>query len=97
MIEEIRLLLGDAASNYSDAQIGLCLKMALAEVEAYCNRTADYELEMIAEKIAVIKLNRLNTEGLTGQSFSGVSESYIDGYPADILLALNKKRKIKVV
>lgn len=97
MIEEIKLLLGDAAGNYSDAQIGLCLKLALAEVEAYCNRTVDFELEIVAEKIAIIKLNRLNTEGLSAQTYSGVSESYIDGYPAEILTVLNRKRKIKVV
>jgi hypothetical protein len=97
MIEEIKLLLGDAADNFSDAQIGLCLKLALAEVEAYCNRQIDYELEMIAEKIAVLKLNRLNTEGLSAQAYSGVSENYIDGYPADILAVLNRKRKIKIL
>lgn len=97
MVEEIKLLLGDAANNYSDALIGLCAKQALAEVEAYCKRNADYELEMVAERIAIIKLNRINTEGLTAQSYSGVSESYIDGYPADILAILNRKRKIKVV
>lgn len=97
MIEEIKLLLGDAVSNYSDAQIGLCLKLALAEVEAYCNRSLDYELEIIAEKIAIIKLNRLNSEGLANQSYSGVSESYIDGYPAEILSVLNRKRKIKIL
>ena len=97
MVEEIKILLGDAAGNYTDALIGLCAKQALAEVEAYCNRTADYELEMAAERIAIIKLNRMNTEGLASQSYSGVSESYIDGYPQDILSILNRKRKIKVV
>lgn len=97
MIDEIKILLGDAAGNFTDEQIGLCLKMALAEVEAYCNRELDYELEVIAEKIAIIKLNRLNTEGLSSQSYSGVSESYQDGYPADILAVLNRKRKIKVM
>lgn len=97
MIEEIKIMLGDAAANFTDAQIGLALKMSLAEVEAYCNRTLDYELEMIAERIAIIKLNRINTEGLASQSFSGVSETYVDGYPADILAALNRKRKIKVI
>lgn len=97
MIDEIKILLGDAASNYSDALIGLCAKQALAEVEAYCNRTVDLELEMAAERIAIIKLNRIGTDGLTSQSFSGVSESYIDGYPADILAVLNRKRKIKVI
>lgn len=97
MIEEIKILLGDAASNYSEALIGLCAKQALAEVEAYTNRSLDYELEVIAQRIAIIKLNRINTEGLASQSFSGVSENYIDGYPADIQAALNRKRKIKVV
>lgn len=97
MIEELKLLLGDAATNYSDLQIGLCLKMALAEVEGYCNRPVDYELEVVAEKIAIIKLNRLNTEGLSGQSYSGVSENYVDGYPADILAVLNRKRKVKIL
>ena len=97
MIEDIKLMLGDAANNFSDAQIALALKIAIAEVEDYCNRDADATLELIAEKIAVIKLNRTNTEGLASQSFSGVSENYIDGYPAEILTVLNRKRKIKIV
>lgn len=97
MIEEIKILLGDAADNFTDALIGLTAKQALAEVESYCNRSADYELEMIAQRIAIIKLNRINTEGLASQSFSGVSESYIEGYPEDIKALLNRKRKIKVV
>lgn len=95
MIEEIKLLLGDAAANYSDALINLCAKQATAEVVAYCHRELDTELEMIAERIAIIKLNRLNTEGLESQSYSGVSESYVDGYPADIMAVLNRKRKVK--
>lgn len=97
MIEEIKILLGDAANNFTDALIGLCAKQALAEVEAYCNRSADYELEMMAQRIAIIKLNRIGTDGLISQSFSGISENYIDGYPADILAVLNRKRKLKVI
>lgn len=97
MIDEIKLLLGASADRYSDDLIGLCLKHALAEVQAYCNRDLDYELEVIAQKIAIIKLNRMNTEGLASQSYSGVSEAYIDGYPAEIMAALNRKRKLKVI
>ena len=98
MIEqEIKILLGDAAANYTDAQISLCYKLALAEIEDYCNREADLSLELIAEKIAVIKLNRIGTEGLASQSYSGVSESYINGYPAEIQAVLNRKRKIKTL
>lgn len=97
MLEEIKLLLGDAAANYTDAQISLSLKIAISEVEAYCGRPLDAELELCAERIAVIKLYRLNTEGIASQSFSGVSEQYIDGYPAEITAILNRKRKVKVI
>ena len=97
MIEEIKLLLGEAAENFSDAQINLAFRIAMAEVEEYCKRELDETLELAAMQIAKIKLMRLNTEGLANQSFSGVSESYIDGYPAEITAILNRKRKIKVI
>lgn len=97
MTEEIKILLGEAAASYSEAQIELAYRLALAEVEAYCNREADTILELAAMRIAVIKLNRTNTEGLASQAFSGVSESYVEGYPADILAILNRKRKVKVI
>ena len=97
MIENIKLMLGDAASNYKDALINLCYEQALLEVETYCNREADAALEMIAQRITVIKLNRINTEGLAAQSFSGINESYIDGLPQDIMNLLNSKRKLKVI
>jgi hypothetical protein len=97
MIEEIKLLLGEAAANYTDAQIGLAYKLSLAEVEEYCRRDADKTLELMAEQIAVIKLNRSGTQGLASQSFSGVGENFLDGYPAEIVAVLNQKRKIKVV
>lgn len=97
MIDEIKVMLGDAAGNYTDAQIGLALKMAIAEVEDYCRRDLDSSLELIAERIAVIKLNRIGSEGLISLGLGGVSESYIDGYPADILATMNAKRRIKVM
>jgi hypothetical protein len=97
MVEEIKMLLGAAASNYTEDQIALAYRIAAAEVEAYCNRELDAVLELVAGQIAVIKLNRINTEGLASQSLNGVSESYIDGYPTNIQATLNRKRKIKVV
>ena len=97
MTNEIKIMLGDRASNYSDALISLCYKQALAEVEDYCNREADNVLEYTACKIAIIKLNRIGTEGLASESYSGVSESFIDGYPSDIQATLNRKRKIKIL
>lgn len=97
MVDEIKLLLGDAASNYTEAQISLSYRLSLAEVETYCRREADTVLELAAAQIAVIKLNRINTEGLVSQSYSGVNEAYIDGYPAHIQAILNSKRKVKLL
>jgi hypothetical protein len=97
MLEEMKILLGDAAAKYSDAQISLAYRIASAEVEEYCRRELDTVLELAAQQIAVIKLNRQNTEGLASQSYSGVNESYIDGYPAEIQAILNRKRKVKFI
>ena len=96
-MEEIKILLGDAAPNYSDALISLCYKQSLAEVEAYCRRDIDSTLEYAAQQITVIKLNRMGSEGLASQGYSGVSESYINDYPADIKAILNRKRRLKVI
>jgi len=97
MIENIKILLGEAAGNYTEAQMNLCYQMAQTEIENYCMRPLDGELELIAVRIAIIMLNRINTEGLASQGYSGVSESYINDYPADIMKVLNRKRKVKVV
>lgn len=96
-MNNIKILLGDAAANYNDAQIALAYEMATAEIEAYCRRTLDRELELIAQRIATIKLLRMNTEGLVSQSYSGVNEAYLDGYPADIIAVLNRKRKVIIL
>lgn len=97
MIEEIKLLLGSAAGNYTEPQISLAFRMSLVEVEDYTGREADETLTFVAERIAVIKLLRMGTEGLTAQGFSGVSESYADDLPADIKAVLNRKRRVKVL
>ncbi len=96
MLDEIKLLLGESADNYSDALIQLVLRQSIAEVEDYCNREADAVMEYAAMRIAVVKLNRIHSEGLSAQSYSGVSESYVDGWPADILISLNKKRRVRM-
>ena len=97
MIDNIKILLGDAAASYTEEQISLCYDMAKSEVESYCRRPLDTELEYCSVKIAVIKLYRMNTEGLTAQSVSGMNETYLDGYPADVLSILNRKRKVKLL
>lgn len=93
MIEEIRLILTNE-ENYTDAQIAMAYKLACMEVKAICNRQLDEELEYCAEQIAVIKLNKLGSEGLASESYSGVSQSYLTEYPKEITSVLQRKRRI---
>ena len=51
IIEEIRILLGNASENFTDAQIGLNAKIALDFVETYTGCVIDYSLTLIADII----------------------------------------------
>ena len=97
MIEEIKLMLGESAANYTEPQISLALKQAQLEVKSYCKRDLDEELELMAQKIAVVNLNRQGAEGISNSSYSGVSEAYVNGYPEEIMQVLRRKRKLRVI
>lgn len=96
MLEKIKICLTN--NTYTDDLINLFIDDTTREVKIYCNRKdIDVELESIIRRIVIIKLNRMNSEGLSSQSYSGVSESFIDGYPQDIIAVLNRKRKLKTL
>lgn len=97
MLDNIKILLGDAAANYKDEQIAAYLEQAQQEAVIYCNRALDDDLERIAEQMTVVKLNRINAEGINSQSYNGVNESYTDGYPANIMALLRAKRMVKTL
>lgn len=96
MLEKIKICLTN--NTYTDALINLFIEDTTKEVKIYCNREdIDTELESVIRRIVIIKLNRMNSEGLSSQSYSGVSESFVDGYPQDIIAVLNRKRKLKTL
>lgn len=89
-------LVADAA--FTAEQISAAARCAYMEATAYTRREVlDAQLLTVAAQIAVIKLNRLGTEGAASLGFSGVTENYLDGYPAHIKYILNSKRKLKVL
>ena len=96
MLEKIKICLTN--NTYTDDLINLFIDDTTKEVKIYCNREdIDTELESVIRRIVIIKLNRINSEGLSSHSYSGVSESFIDGYPQDIISVLNRKRKLKTI
>lgn len=47
--------------------------------------------------MAVIRYNRIGNEGASGQSYSGASESFVDGLPDDLKRRLGNYRKLKTL
>lgn len=95
MLENIKLL----TNCTNDQLINLYIKKAKEEVLNYCNlRTYDIKLDNVVEDIVILKINQRGTEGLQSQSYSGSSESYVNGYSDAILKQLNRfKVKVKLL
>lgn len=97
-LEVIKVLLGESASIFTDNQLTTLISQAESEFKNYCNRsTLPVGAESIINDMVIVRCNRMGTEGLQSQSFSGISDSFIDGYPANIINQLNRFRKIKML
>lgn len=89
-------------SPRADAASIELLEMLLAEAETefldYTGQSAvPASAEQLIVKMACIAYDRRGTESNGGQSFSGVSDSYIDGYPAAIVKQLQRYRRCKAI
>lgn len=89
LAEQVKLITGNA----NDGLISLMLDKAKAEIESYLNLDYDTKYDNIAVDIAVLKISRLGSEGLSSQSFSGASESYVEGFPQEIKMQLDRFKK----
>lgn len=97
-LEKLKILLGERASGYTDDYLTLLLEEAEAEAMAYTRRDDMPDgLLSIVPRMAMVKINRSGSEGMTSQSFSGVSEGYLDGYPAEVQNILRRYRRIGVI
>ena len=96
IIEKAKIILG------IDSEKDDLLKVLYAgTVEEFLDYTNRQDIPTGAESVLlnmlVVQYNRLGTQGLNSQSYSGVSEAYIDGYPQSIIKQLNRYRKLKMV
>lgn len=100
-LARLKILLGERADGYSDSYLTLLLQEAEAEALAVTRRPEPGPgealppgLEAAIPRMALVKANRTGSEGAASQGFSGVSESYLDGYPAEIQAVLCRYRKL---
>lgn len=92
MIDKVKLLLGLTDSS-KDKLIEVLIDGAVEDAVAITgNKYIQDELPNTIAKMVVYNYNRLGTEGLETESYSGVTYNYSNGYPQDILNTLNKKR-----
>ena len=50
----------------------------------------------LVKDITIYKINRLGSEGVSSESFSGTSQSFIDGYPAEIKKKIRRVRGLSI-
>ena len=92
MIDKVKLLLGLTDASKDDL-IEVLIDGAVEDAVAITgNKYIQDELPNTIAKMVVYNYNRLGTEGLENESYSGITYNYLDGYPQDILNTLNKKR-----
>ena len=64
----------------------------------YCNREdVPQKAHNLLLNMLLIRYNKLGVEGLASQSFSGISEGYLDGFSDDMKKQLNNYRKLGVL
>ena len=97
-LQKLKILLVDRAANYTDEYLSLVLDEVEAEALAYCRREDVPDgLAVAVVRMALVKVNRTGSDGLSSQGYSGTSEAYIDGYPAEIADILRRYRKLVVL
>lgn len=91
MLEELKLLL-DITTHDKDNLLNLLLDMAQNEAIDYTGAPID-KLNTVILKIAVFNYNRLGTEGLNSENYSGVTFNYDNDYPDSIKTQLDSLAK----
>jgi len=95
ILEKVNLLLDITGK---DAVITMLIDDAKTEVIEHCKLTAYIaKFDAIVVKMVIQNYNKSRVQGINSESFSGVSESYINGYTADVMAFLNRNRKVRFI
>ena len=95
MLENIKILLGINDSS-KDELLTVLLDQAIEEAENYTHNNCLTGLESTICRMVVYNYNRISTEGVNSESYSGVSYSYSADYPENIMRVLKAHRKIRL-
>lgn len=93
LLEKLKILLSIEGDEKDDL-LTLIIDQAVEFATNYTHSDNIKELSPVILKMAVFDYNRLGTEGLESEGYSGVSFNYADDYPEYILRSLRSKRRI---
>ena len=93
MLNNIKLLLGITDSS-KDELINLLINNAIEEIQLYTKNENICGCESLIQDITIYNFNRLGSEGLDSESYSGVRFDYSSDYPESIVRRLKAKRKL---
>lgn len=93
MLDKLKMLLNISDSSKDDL-LTFLIEQAVEEAMAFTHNECVEELSTIIIKMCVYNYNRLGTEGLDSEGYSGVSFAYSADYPEPIIRALKAKRKL---
>ena len=96
MLEKIKILLS-LKDNSKDDLLTILIETAIEEALAYTHRESADELDTSIIQMVVYKYNRIGTEGVDSENYSGVSFNYSADYPESIMRGLRSKRKVVVL
>ncbi len=92
------LKLRTGISNLSDDLLKDFIQDSFNDVSEYINLEDSLEMPIgcisIVKDLVVIKVNKIGSEGISSESYEGVSHSYIDGIPKEIKTRLRRYRRL---
>ena len=84
-------------NELSDGKLQGIIDDVTIEVLANTNQpTLNAQLESAVISLSVVAVNRIGTEGLASEGYSGVSTSYLDDVPPRVASILNANRRLGV-
>ena len=97
MLENIKLLLGLSDDNSKDEILMLLIERCINEAKNYTHNDSIVNYENVINDMVIYSFNRLGTEGLNSETYSGVKFDYASDYPESILRQLRSHRKVVVI
>ena len=84
--------------NADEEKLEIILDQVAEDFKAICNRddVPDNASAIISQMVS-FRYNHLGAEGLSSQSFSGMSESLMSDYPDNLKRAMYGWRKVRLV